>query len=143
MLSFTCQRRAGKVSLSTKERVASEPISVRSPKRKPRRMPCFTQTFACHWFPRFSAARIFPREREERNSRNISCAEESAFACAPRAQSRSISFCKGSIAAEYTRHGAYSSSVAGLVYVHVCSCLEGSRQFLNIAGSYLALLTCL
>src|SRR5260370_185245 len=103
MPSPTCQRRAGKGSLSTKDRVASEPISARSPRRKPSRSPFFTQTLAYHWLPRFSAARIFPREREERNSRKTSRAEDSDLACAPRAKSRSISFCKGCIAAEYTR----------------------------------------
>src|SRR5713101_6908437 len=53
MPSPTCQRRAGKVSLSTKDRVASEPISAASPRR--------WHTIGCRVFRRRGLFRVKER----------------------------------------------------------------------------------
>src|SRR5689334_22497726 len=59
--------RAGKVSLSTKERHSPLLICANSPSRNPSRIPCLTQTFTCQCPSFFSAALISPRVRASRN----------------------------------------------------------------------------
>ena len=63
--------RAGKVSLSTKERHSPLLICASSPSRNPSRIPCLTQTFTSHRPSFFSAARISPLVRASRNSAKV------------------------------------------------------------------------
>lgn len=67
--SSTVNLRAGKVSLSTKERQSPPPSCASCPSRNPSRMPCFTQMFTVHRPETFSAARISPLVRASRKRR--------------------------------------------------------------------------
>src|SRR5208282_4742827 len=69
--SARVRRRAGKVSLSTKESTSPSDISLSSPRRKPSRMPCFTQALTTQRPATFSAARTSPRVRATRKSRKV------------------------------------------------------------------------
>src|ERR1019366_9417306 len=71
MRSAKVRRRAGKVSLSTKESTSPSDISFSSPSRKPSRMPCLTQAFVVQRPSIFSAARTSPRVRAARKSRKV------------------------------------------------------------------------
>src|SRR5205823_13395440 len=86
--SITENLRAGKVSLSTNERHSPPPICASSPSLKPRRMPCFTQTFTFHRPSTVSAARISPRVSASRNLRKVARASGPSFSVE---SSRSIS----------------------------------------------------
>src|ERR1700733_2354906 len=66
-------RRAGKVSLSMKLRTSPSDISLSSPRRNPKRIPCLTHECVTQresplWSTIFSAARIWPRVRRARKS---------------------------------------------------------------------------
>src|SRR5271167_4320158 len=87
--SARVRRRAGKVSLSTKESVSPSDISFNSPRRKPSRMPCFTQALTIQRSSIFSAARISPRVRAARKARKVLRAS-SELAIVSRADKRSI-----------------------------------------------------
>src|SRR5580692_2889661 len=67
--SARVRRRAGKVSLSTKESTSPSDVSCNSPRRKPSRMPCLTQVLTTQCPLTFSAARISPRVRAARKSK--------------------------------------------------------------------------
>src|SRR5208282_484962 len=69
--SVRLRRRAGKVSLSMKESTSPSDIFCNSPRRKPSRMPCFTQALTTQRPSIFSAARMSPRVRAERKSKKV------------------------------------------------------------------------
>src|SRR5271157_2329027 len=89
MRSARVTRRAGKVSLSTKESTSPSDISCNSPRRKPSRMPCFTQALTTQRPATFSAARTSPRVRASRKSKKVGRAS-SGLLIVSRADKRSM-----------------------------------------------------
>src|SRR5271157_2216730 len=89
MRSARVRRRAGKVSLSTKESTSPSDISLSSPRRKPSRMPCLTQALTIQRPATFSAARTSPRVRAARKSKKAGRAS-SGLLIVSRADRRSM-----------------------------------------------------
>src|SRR5579862_1992849 len=107
-------RRAGKVSLSTKLS-GGEPLSASSPSRNPNRIPCLTQGLTLHWPSIFSADRILPRVRASRNSRKD---ERASGLCStsPNAEKCSIDVFRDCMDIEFGPAGNFESGMGQSLY---------------------------